>query len=86
MGTKADRRTLVGYWSSSGAECALLRAVTPLSRRIPGMRGLLTAAFLGLTPVLAGCLGAAVTPYALPAGESITVLYVMRYGWHTPSR
>jgi hypothetical protein len=77
MGTKADRRTIVGYWSSSGAECALMRAVTPLSRRMPGMRDLLTAAFLGLTPDLAGCLGPAVTPYALPAGEPITVLYVV---------
>jgi Protein of unknown function (DUF2459) len=30
-----------------------------------------------------GCLGPAAIPYALPTGEPITVLYVVRHGWHT---
>ena len=30
-----------------------------------------------------GCLGPPLTPYMLPADESLTVLYVVRHSWHT---
>jgi uncharacterized protein (TIGR02117 family) len=60
-----------------------MRAVTRSGQRIPGMRGLLLATFLGFTPGLVGCLGPPLTPYTLPAGEPLTLLYVVRHGWHT---